>query len=288
MVGDVAMRRLGGAWLLILPAIFLYSVLLILPLTGILLESLRPHEEGRAAGLSVGWTLDNYADFAHWEYFRVFRTTIWTSLIACVAGLLLAYPVAHLMARTRSRRVRWFWINLMVSALFLDLLIRAYALALLFGPTGIMPLVSRLFGVSGNNVLLVQTEVVIGMLYFIVPICVLTLLGPIENINPNLREAARTLGAADWKSMLVTDVALSVPALLASFLMTFTLAISAFTIPLILGKGFVTFVANLVYARFSELADFPGGAALSVLFLVFSVGCVLAVSRLARPFMRPV
>ena len=53
---------------------------------------------------------------------------------------------------------------------------------------------------------------------------------------------------------------------------------AAFVIPMILGKGRVLFISNLIYTRFSEIADYPSGAAISiVLFVVaLTIGYVLS------------
>jgi ABC-type spermidine/putrescine transport system permease subunit I len=48
----------------------------------------------------------------------------------------------------------------------------------------------------------------------------------------------------------------------------FALGASAFVIPLILGRGQVSFVTNLIYTRFSEVANYPSGATLATLLLV--------------------
>ncbi len=285
--GPRARLQTSRAYLLILPTALLYTVLLIGPLLILLIESLRPYVDGRVGGLSNGWTLANYAELMHIQYLEYFGNTVLLSLAACVTGMLLAYPVAHQIARTRSRAIRRFWVNLLVSSLFLDTLIRCYALVLFFGPTGVvLPFLHFYFGVLGNNSLLLQFQVVVGLVYIVIPISALTLVGPIENINPRLSEAALTLGASYWKSTLVTDVALSMPAVWSSFLITFTICITTFIVPLLLGNGFVIFMAGLIYERFSESADYPSGAALSILVLVLSMALVYLTSRIARFFFR--
>jgi len=68
--------------------------------------------------------------------------------------------------------------------------------------------------------------------------------------------------------------------------MTFTICITSFIVPLLLGNGFVNFVAGLIYQRFSENADYPSGAALSILVLVVSLALVYMMSRLVRAAFR--
>jgi ABC-type spermidine/putrescine transport system permease subunit I len=278
-----ARRRGAAAFLLILPTSLIYAALLVGPLANLLIESLRPYVGGRIGGSATGWTLENYGALLHEQYAVYFGRTLELSLIACAVGVLLAYPVAHHIARTRSRRQRRLWINLLVSSLFLDALIRCYALVLFFGPTGVvLPILHAYFGILGNNAALLQCQVVIGLLYLVIPIYALTLVGPIENINPRLAEAALTLGASYWKSILVTDVALSLPAIFSSFLIVFTLCITSFIVPLILGQGFIIFIANLIAERFFDSANYPSGAALSILLLVLVLTIVYLTTRIVR------
>ena len=67
--------------------------------------------------------------------------------------------------------------------------------------------------------------------------------------------------------------------LLAAFLFAFTFSISAFVIPMILGKGRVLFVSNLIYTRFSEIADYHSGAAISIVLFVVALSVVYVLSR---------
>ena len=121
-----------------------------------------------------------------------------------------------------------------------------------------------------------------GLLHYLVPIAALTLLGTIQNINPRLCEAAQALGAPRWKAHLTITVPLSVPGLLSAFLISFTLCLSAFVVPMILGKGKILFVSNLIYARFSEIANYPSGSAISIVMLILSLGIIYGVTRLVN------
>ena len=71
-----------------------------------------------------------------------------------------------------------------------------------------------------------------------------------------------------------------VPGLLSAFLISFTLCLSAFVVPMILGKGKILFVSNLIYARFSEIANYPSGSAISIIMLVLSLLIIYGVSYL--------
>jgi ABC-type spermidine/putrescine transport system permease subunit I len=118
-------------------------------------------------------------------------------------------------------------------------------------------------------------------MHFIIPMSVLILVGTLQNINPRLVEAAQALGASRSTAHLTITVPLSARGTLSAFLIGYTLCISAFVVPLILGKGRLLFISNLIYSRFSEVANYPSGAALSIVLLASSFIVIYLVTRLA-------
>jgi putative spermidine/putrescine transport system permease protein len=101
-------------------------------------------------------------------------------------------------------------------------------------------------------------------------------------VNPKLNQAAQSLGAPRYLAFLTIDTAICLPSLLSTAVLTFSLCISAFLIPMILGRGFVEFVSNLVYARFSELFDPATGAAMAIALLAVTLAIIVAMQRLFR------
>jgi len=74
---------------------------------------------------------------------------------------------------------------------------------------------------------------------------------------------------------------LSTTAALSAFLISYSLCISAFIIPMVLGKGRVLFVSNLIYSRFGEVTNFPGGAAIAIALLIATLLIVYCLSSVA-------
>ena len=276
------MKLSRNALLLLVPAIAVFAGLLVLPLAGILGESFRLFVPGRVGSAAdAPYTLANYLELLQPTYFGYFFTTFRLGAIAAVVALLIGFPIAYYVARTRSRRIRNVAIALLITLMFLSALVRVYSLELTFGPIGAMMPVMRFFEVSTNSRAYIQWLVVAGLLHFIVPMAALTLIGTIQNVNPRLVEAAQALGALRWKAHLTITVPLSVRGILSAFLICYTLCISAFVVPMVLGKGKVLFVSNLIYRRFSEVANYPSGSAISITLLVVSLVIVYVVSRVA-------
>jgi ABC-type spermidine/putrescine transport system permease subunit I len=75
-------------------------------------------------------------------------------------------------------------------------------------------------------------------------------------------------------------VPLSSRGLMSAFVINFTLAISAFVIPMILGKGKILFFSNLIYNRFGETANYPSGSAIAVELLLLSLALIYGLQLL--------
>jgi ABC-type spermidine/putrescine transport system permease subunit I len=239
-------------------------------MAGLFIESFRLYVPGSiGSAADAPFTLNNYAELLTPSFAGFFYQTLRISVLASLVGLLFSLPLAYWITRRLSPRWRAIVVGLFITLMFLSVLVRTYALELTFGAVGpLRPLLQEL-GISPNGRAYIETLVGAGLLHYIVPMSTLTLLGTIQNIDPRLFDAAQVLGAPGWKAHLNITLPLCMRGLLAAFLFSFSFSISAFVIPMILGKGRVLFISNLIYNRFSELANYPSGAAVSmVLFFV--------------------
>lgn len=274
-----AARRGRTAVLLGTPVVTVFAVLYLLPLLMTVRESLKVHVPGRIGGVAGTFTLANYAELLDPVYVRFFLDTFRISLVAAVLALAAGYPVAYFAARRRAGTLRTALIATLVSMLFLGAIVRVYSLLLTLGPVGLLhPLVS-LLGIAPNSVTLIEVTVTLGLMHSLIPIVALTLMGTISNVDPRLEDAAQSLGAARWWAFLSITTPLSLRGLVSSFLLAYAIAISSFVVPMVLGKGIVSFATNLVYERFSEVANFPSGAAIAVVMLVLSIAIVYGLLR---------
>ncbi|HLX30223.1 MAG TPA: ABC transporter permease [Casimicrobiaceae bacterium] len=270
-------RRGAG---LVIPALVVIAVLLVAPLLMVGNESLRVFVPGRVGSMhDAPLTFGNYAELAQVAYVRYFGDTFGLSFVATMLALVLAYPIGYRVAREMRPRVRRAWIAFLVVMLFLSILIRVYSVSLAVGPAGFGRALSSFFGLSLNSRGYAEISVVLGLLHCLIPMAAIVLLAPLQALNPRLVEAAQALGAPRWKAHATVTLPLSARGLLAAFMLCFTFSISAFVIPMVLGKGRVLFVSNLIYARFGEVGNYPSGAALSITLLVLSLFVVYAIGR---------
>ncbi len=275
------MKLSRGAILLLVPGVGILLAFLVMPLANVVEESFRLFEPGRiGAAKDAPYTFFNYAELINVTYLYYFVETARIGFIASIVGLILGFPIAYVIARRFTPLWRKIGVGFLIGIMFLSTLVRVYALQLTFGPTGIAKFLTGLLGVSMNGRFYTELVVILGLLHYLVPIAAITLLGTIQNVNPRLTEAAQALGAPRWIAHFTITIPLCVPGLLSAFLISFTLCLSAFVVPMILGKGKVLFVSNLIYSRFSEIANYPSGSAISIIMLLLSLLIIYGVTYL--------
>ena len=268
-----------GAILLLAPALLVLVGIFAAPIIDLATESFRLFVPGRIGSAPDSpFTLDNYLELASPSFAGVLIETFRISVGAALVGLLIAFPIAYGIVRRFSRRWRVACIGLMITLVLLSMLVRTYALELTFGSVGIVRPLLNLLGVAPTSRWYIETLVGAGLLHAIIPIGVLTLMGTVQNLDPRLVDAAQSLGAPAWRAHLSITLPLSLPALVSTFLVSLTFSISAFVIPMVLGKGRVLFMSNVIYTRFSDVANYPSGAAVSITMLILSLIVVYLVT----------
>jgi len=232
------------------------------------------------ASKDAPYTIFNYSELLHPAYLFYFIETFRMSLIASILGLMIGFPIAYLVSRQRSPFISKLAIGFLVGMMFLSTMVRVYALQLTFGPTGFAQVICGFLHIGPNSRLYTEMLVLFGLMHYMIPISAITLLGATKNINPRMAEAAQALGAPRWKVHVSITVPLCIPGMLSAFLICYTFCMSAFVVPMILGKGKVLFISNLVYSRFSEIANYPSGSAVAILMLLLSLIIIYGITTI--------
>ena len=273
------MKISKGAFFLLAPPLGLFLLLLVLPIANVAEESFRLFVPGHiGASKDAPYTMFNYTELLHPAYFFYFIETLRLSLICSLIGLMIGFPMAYHVAYQHNPLINKLAIGFLIGMMFLSTMVRVYALQLTFGPTGFAKLICNILNTRPNSSFYIEIVVILGLLHYVIPISAITLLGTIKNLNPRLAEAAQTLGSPRWKVHLFITVPLCVPGILSAFLISYTLCMSAFVVPMILGKGKVLFVSNLIYSRFSEIANYPSGSSIAIVMLLLSLGIIYGIT----------
>lgn len=257
--------------------------LLVVPLLILLRFSFLLNIPGK--GLSDQTTLSNYTVFATDDFFRgsIFVTVV-TAVLVTVICLVLAFPVAYAYART-SFGPKGLLLIAILSPFYIDLLVRIYAWMVLLGRNGLIDKALIALGVLKTPVdfRAGYPGILIILVYVTLPFMILSLIGPLQNIDENIVQAAQVCGATPFRVFSSVVLPLSVPGVVAGCILSFSVGISAFVVPLLVGgKVGQQFLAVVVYGSMNTFQDWGLGAAASTILLVVSLGTVLVYNWLMK------
>lgn len=285
LTGPVAARRAprrrpeAVAWL-ILPTLLLFVVFFALPMGVMALMSVMTDNPFVAP--DVSFTTRHYerlvGDAFHFE---VLATTLKLGLYTTVAALLVGYPLAHLMARMRSRLGHVLLLVAVLAPLLTGVVVRTYAWMTLLSDRGVVNSILTDLGLIGAPLPLMYNElgIVVALVHIYVPFMVLTLVGVIGRIDERLEEAARSLGASRLRAFAEVTLPLSLPGILAGSLLVFALSISAYVTPILMGGFQVMTLPILIYQQVSASFNLSFAAALGLILLSVSIVLVIGYNQ---------
>jgi len=210
-------------------------------------------------------------------YLRSLRLTAEVAAIVVAASLLLGFPAAYILARTRSRWATTLLAALVATALIAEV-IKVLGLIVIFSADGWLNRMAQALGAAGPlRILGTVHGVVIGLLHFTLGFVVLLLFGVIQTIPRSLEEAALSLGASRLRVFLRVVMPLAAPGLLIGGLVVFNLSMGAFTAAALIGGGRILTLPVLIERTMILETKYAMAACLSAVLL----GVVILVNALA-------
>lgn len=256
---------------LIAPATILVTFLFILPLVNFLRTSFNRNIPG--GSYESAWTLENFVEFFSDSYFlNILWNTILISFVATIFSLILAFPIAYLLARTKSK-FKGILIGLVVFPLLVGNIVRDIGWIALFSETGLINELLLAIGIinTPESFLGTHIAVIIAISNVVLPYMIISIQSVIENINPSLEESAKDLGASNWMVMRSIVIPLAMPGILAGTLFVFILSMNAYTTPLIIGGTKVQMMAPALYSQITEVSNWPLGSAMAVVLIAITL-----------------
>ncbi len=271
-------RKRVDVWLwILLPAVVVLVAIFALPLATLMSISL--HESTGPATAAPEYTLANYISFFGDPFFLgVVAQTLKLGVVVVAFTLVIAYPIAYSLARTRSRW-RGTALFLVIAPLLVSAVVRNLGWFPVLSERGLVNWILLSTGLTRAPIAFINnfTGVVIGLVHAVLPIMILTLTTVIQRIEVNLEEAAASLGAGPLLVFWRVILPLSLPGVVAGSLLVFSIAVSAYTTPAILGGNRVLVMATYIAQQFRGVLDYPaGGTAAAILLFVTIVLTIVA------------
>ncbi len=202
------------------------------------------------------------------QYTNIFVRSIWLAAIATVICLVLAYPLAFILARM-DLRIQSTMVMIVILPMWMNFLLRTYAWMTLLGNEGIINTILGFFGIGPFKMLNTQGAVVLGMVYDYLPFMILPLYSVMAKIDKSVLDAANDLGCNSTKTLLKVVFPLSLPGVMSGITMVFVPAISTFIISRMLGGGSNLLIGDLIEMQFLGNSYNPNlGAAISLVLMV--------------------
>ncbi|MFA7269662.1 MAG: sulfate ABC transporter permease subunit CysT [Sterolibacterium sp.] len=259
-------RVLPGFGLSLGYALFYLSLLVLLPLGALIAKS---------ATLSPP---------AFWEIatsqraLAAYRVSFGCALLAAMVNAVFGLIVAWVLVRYRfyGRRL----VDALVDLPFaLPTAVAGITLTTLYAGTG---WIGRHLEPAGLKVAFTPPGIVVALIFVGLPFVVRTLQPVIEDIEPEIEEAAAMLGATRWQTFVRVLLPSISPALLTGFTLAFARCIGEYgSVIFIAGNmPLISEITPLLIISKLDQYDLPGATVLAVVMLVISFLLLLAINGL--------
>lgn len=183
------------------------------------------------------------------------------ALVTTVVCLLLAYPVAYILAASRLK-TKSIMVMVFVMPMWINFSLRITALK------------EILTILEGNLAYHPFFNSVIGMTYDFLPFMILPIYNIIEKLDRSLVEAARDLGAGDIATFLKITLPLSVPGIISGVAMVFLPAMTNYVVLDMLYNS--TYIMGSLIGSYFSAYNWHGGSMIALVLLVMI--CIFTLS----------
>jgi putative spermidine/putrescine transport system permease protein len=227
--------------------------------------------------------LANYARFFTPLFVENLVLSIYIAVLVAVICVSLGFPFTYLLTRI-SRRAQVVWLVFILSVLSLSEVIVAFSWSILLSRTAGLSNLFVLAGLMDKPASWTPgfPAVLPGLTYLAFPYTVLMLYPPLSRLDPELTEAARTMGASPVRSFFTVVVPLLRHAILAGLIMVFVFVLGAYLIPQILGRPQHWTLSVLITDQAIYQSNLPFAAAMAVFLLAASLGLIVLTLGMGR------
>lgn len=241
--------------------------------------------------------LTEEVSFSAWQkfftdpfYWGIVGNTLQIALGVTAVTLLIGYPTAYALTKVRSQKLLVAAYIIIFSPLLVSVVVRVYGWLLLLSDSGVINQILLSLGLVQEPVRLIfnNTGVVIALVHILLPFMIFPILSVLLQFDHAQREAANDLGAGRLKTFLRVVLPLSLPGVVAGSQIVFTLAISAFVTPAILGGGKVQVLSRHIWFNVVDV-NWPLAAVEAIVLLALALAALALFDLAARSLraMRP-
>lgn len=257
-------------WFCLILPMYIFSILFVLgPLLYMIALSFATNHEG--IGVTFCFTLENFKKMADPVYVGTFVQSFQVAIMTTILVVVIGYPFGYFMAKQSKRGKRLLMFLIMVP-FWTSSLLRMYGWIIVLQAKGIVNTVLIRLGLIRVPIKILYSypAVLIGMVYALLPFMILSVYSSVEKMDWTLVEAAKDLGASNWKAFSTVTLKLTLPGLLSGVILTFIPSMGLFFIADILGGNKIVLVGSLIQDQLGRGGNWPFAAALSVVLMILT------------------
>jgi spermidine/putrescine transport system permease protein len=266
-------RRRMMLAVLLTPALLWLFALIILPHVQLALLSFRE----RIAPHTYAASLMQYRTFfSEPLYWGVFVRTAIMSALATALTLLVAFPVAWIIAKVARGRASSLLFVLCLIPFWVSETVRALGWLILLRESGVLPTLLVRLGITAVPVELLyhNATILVGLVYTSLLFMVVPLVSSLESLDNSLIEAAYNLGAKGPAILRQIVIPHAAPGITSGCIVVFMLTLGNYLTPNLLGGKNSQWFTELIYTQFIVRFNWEQGAAFGFLLLALSTGMV--------------
>ncbi len=278
----VTITRQGSGfkrWRLVLPALLWTVAFFVIPFLFMAVMSLWHRIGGE---IVATWNLDNYVEFLTKPHLvKSLLNSIEISFCVTVISIVLAYPLAWIIAERVPARWQRTALILAILPFWTSYVVRSYAWLLVLSKQGIVNTFLLDVGIIAEPLAIASTRyaTIIGFVHFFVMLLTLTIYANLKQLSPNYARAATDLGAGPLRTFWHVILPLTLPGIMVGAFLTFVLCIGDYITPKILGGSNELVLPQVIMLQIGRRADFPNAAAMSIILMAVVIIAYLLCAR---------
>ncbi len=202
-------------------------------------------------------------------YVRAYFFSLKVAFFSAVMALVVGYPMAYYIARSPENR-RALLLMLVILPFWTSFLLRVYAWQGFLRSNGVINNFLLWTGLIDTPIQMLQTNfaVYLGIVYTYLPFMILPLYATLVKLEESLLEASADLGGRPVATFIHVTLPLSMPGVIAGFMLVFVPAIGEFVIPELLGSPDTLMIGRVLWNEFFSNRDWPVASAVAIAMLV--------------------
>ncbi|WP_313799264.1 ABC transporter permease [Cytobacillus sp.] len=225
------------------------------------------------------FTFENYKKFFTPVYLKMTFSSFWYAFLITMFTLLVAYPIAFLLTKTKHKQLL---LLLIILPSWINLLLKAYAFIGIFGTYGAANSFLEIIGIGTKQILFTDFSFIFVSVYIFLPFMILPIFNALDELNPSLVDASNDLGASKWTTFKRVVFPLTIDGVKSGCQIVFIPALSLFMLTRLIAGNRVITLGTAIEQHFLVTQDWGMGATIAVFLIIAMVLIMILTGKRKR------